>query len=301
MTYQVTTNAGVLLDAHLDIQSGDIRFYSRSGTTETPTARNVDYSIGLRTILGQLKDADISIIEAFVDSGSVQAMPLADRRILSATDTAASPDQQLQRLSQRMRAVGRSSDKPGGNNNKLIRLRTDSTSEGLKTALKLARSKMNLRSANRIPDDHFQPVRAHHIWDAVQELRHQTDWLPYSPSKDYDVFLEDGTRLPPKAVFGRAASLALGYSVLPIHFSGGVGTPSFKAIEAAGFAIVTKSGVVPVVDVRLPRKRLGRRVRLSSGNTCAGRGREAWPKPKRAHSWPPMTAGYSVRNAYLNP
>lgn len=84
---------------------------------------------------------------------------------------------------------------------------------------------------------------------AVEALRTQTDWAPFSPSTDYDVLLEDGVRLPPKAVFGLAASEALGLPVLPRHFSGGLGTACFMTIESAGFAIVAKSARQPAPTV----------------------------------------------------
>lgn len=51
---------------------------------------------------------------------------------------------------------------------------------------------------------------------------------------------ENGQRLPPKAVFGLAASDALGFEVLPEHFSAGVGTPCFRILAEAGFLVVPK-------------------------------------------------------------
>jgi len=249
MAYRILDADGKALDAHLEIEGGHIRFHSRGGTTGTSNARNTDYSAGLRAVLDQLRSAGISITDAFVDSGRVQTISLEDRRILSAQDADLAPAEQFVCLSQRMRRVGRTSEKPGGNNNKLIRLCTDSTPDGLRTALSLEGVAVNLRSANRIPDAEFRSVRADHLWEAVEELRLLTDFAPYGPSKDYDVVLEDKTRLPPKAVFGRAASKALGIAVLPKHFSGGVGTVCFDIIEDAGFAIVAKTAELPVAEI----------------------------------------------------
>lgn len=248
MAYQIVSD-GEVLDAHVEIQGSDLRLYSRSGKTGSPSARNVDYAPGLRALLEQLNAAGVSIVEAFVDSGRVQTMPLDDRRILSPDDAGISPAEQVVLLSQRMRRVGRTSDQPGGNNNKLIRLRTDAGPQVLKAALHLAPTSINVRSINRIPESEFDRVKPHHVWMAVEGLRTRSDWTLYSPSTDYDVLLEDGVRLPPKAVFGGAASEALGFAVLPRHFSGGLGTACFLAIEAAGFAIVSKSGEQPVAAV----------------------------------------------------
>jgi hypothetical protein len=47
-------------------------------------------------------------------------------------------------------------------------------------------------------------------------------------------------RLPPKAVFGLAASEVFGYEVLPRHFSGGESSPCFRILKAAGYTIVPK-------------------------------------------------------------
>lgn len=241
MAYQIVSD-GTVLDAQIEIEGSDLRLYSRSGRVGSPTARNADYAPGLRALLEQLRDAGIGVREAFVDSGRVQTMPLDDRRILSPGDAGVEPSEQFRLLSQRMRRVGRTGDQPGGNNNKLIRLCTDSDQKALKAALQLVPATVNARSMNRIPDAQFAPVRPYHIWSAVEALRERTDWTPYSASTDYDVLLEDGVRLPPKAVFGQAASEALGFPVLPRHFSGGFGTICFSAIDEAGFPIVAKTG-----------------------------------------------------------
>lgn len=147
-------------------------------------ARNVDYAPGLRALLEQLNAASVKVIEAYVDSGRVQTMPLDDRRILSVEDVGIEPTEQLIRLSQRMRRVGRTSDQSGGNNNKLIRLCTDAGAQALKSALHLAPASINVRSLNRIPEADFDLIKPHHVWMAVEALRTRTDWSPYSPSID---------------------------------------------------------------------------------------------------------------------
>ncbi|MXY70164.1 MAG: hypothetical protein F4Y47_16665 [Acidobacteriia bacterium] len=65
---------------------------------------------------------------------------------------------------------------------------------------------------------------------------------PFSESTAYDVALDDGRLLAPKALFGVAASRALGLEVRPSHFRGGEGTPCFRAIRAAEFRIIPKAG-----------------------------------------------------------
>jgi putative restriction endonuclease len=92
----------------------------------------------------------------------------------------------------------------------------------------------------RIPAKQLNRVNSKHIIEAVEKLVGGAEIQDYGPSTDYDVVLEDGTRLAPKAVFGHAATKALGFTVLPRHFVGGSGTPCFKAIQAAGYEVVPK-------------------------------------------------------------
>lgn len=245
MAYQITDSAGVALDAHVDIEGGDIKVYARGGGKGADDARNLDYGPGLRAVLEQLAKAGVSITQAFVDSGRVQHLPIADRLILAGTEAALSPDQQFTLMSRRMKEVGRQSSKPGGNSTKLIRICCDAPSAKLKQALNLQYVPLNLASANRIPDEVFQAVQAEHIWTAAQSLRQADSWEPYAASLDYDALLEDGHRIPPKALFGKAATLALSYPVLPRHFAGGLGTVAFKTITAAGFPIVAKGDPDP--------------------------------------------------------
>jgi len=62
----------------------------------------------------------------------------------------------------------------------------------------------------------------------------------YGESTDFDLIAGEGARLPPKAVFGLAASQALGFAVQPKHFSAGTDTPCFRILERSGYDIVRK-------------------------------------------------------------
>ena len=85
-------------------------------------------------------------------------------------------------------------------------------------------------------------VESKYIREAVQALLYGSEKHPFAESTDYDVLLENGPRLAPKAVFGVAARRALGLDVQPSHFRGGEGTPCFRLIRSAGFPIVPKGG-----------------------------------------------------------
>jgi hypothetical protein len=85
--------------------------------------------------------------------------------------------------------------------------------------------------------------------NAVEQLRDPSFKHRFGPSVDFDLVLDTGERLPPKAVFGIAASAALGFEVQPKHFSGGRGTPCFRILEEAGFTIVPKNEVSNQDDI----------------------------------------------------
>ena len=96
------------------------------------------------------------------------------------------------------------------------------------------------RIDERLPVSDFDPVKAEHVLSAVQKLRSGFVDHRFGPSKFYDLIDSDGTRLPPKAVFGIAASEALGFEVFPEHFNGGEGTICFRVLREAGFKVVPK-------------------------------------------------------------
>src|SRR6266508_611186 len=112
--------------------------------------------------------------------------------------------------------------------------------------IRVARS---LRGTEKLPAEDLNRVTAEHLWNAIDKLRDPSLDHPFGPSTDFDLVTETGERLPPKAVFGLAASEALGFEVQPKHFVGGRGTPCFRILQAAGYPIVAKNDMVPLPDV----------------------------------------------------
>jgi len=94
--------------------------------------------------------------------------------------------------------------------------------------------------SKRLPVSELNKVRPEHIWQAVQSLLGGHEGHSFAPSTDYDVVSDDGRRLPPKAVFGVAAKEALGFEIIPDHFTAGLKSPCFRIIEGAGYRIVEK-------------------------------------------------------------
>ena len=105
-------------------------------------------------------------------------------------------------------------------------------------------------------------IKTDHILEAMQALRSGSASHRFAASTHYDVVLDDGTRLAPKAVFGVAASRALGRDVGPGDFNGGDKTACFRTIEAAGLTIKRKEA-----SGQAPKKRGGR----PSGRKPGGR------------------------------
>lgn len=157
MLYNVV-DEGRVLDARVELTGSDIRLYSRSGRRNTPNARNSDYSLGLRSLLRQLKLNQLGLLGAYVDSKDVQSMPLPERQILRPAEASLSAEQQFTLLGQRMRRVGRTDDRPGGNNNKLIRLCVDAQPGILQRALHLEPAP----ALERNPRRSTPPIHPHH-------------------------------------------------------------------------------------------------------------------------------------------
>jgi len=96
----------------------------------------------------------------------------------------------------------------------------------------------------RLSAETLKAVSAAHLLAAARRLADGFADHPFGPSSDYDVVFED-KRLPPKALFGLAASEALGREIRSEHFSGGIGTLCFRIIAAAGYPIVAKGEQPP--------------------------------------------------------
>lgn len=107
------------------------------------------------------------------------------------------------------------------------------------------------RSLERLPAELLRKVSPRHIWQAVQDVLSGVEVPGFGPSTDYDLITEEGDRLPPKAVFGLAATQALGFQVQPKHFTAGVGSASFALLVDAGYLIVPKGEPVPSPDLQI--------------------------------------------------
>ncbi len=242
MAYKLLGNEGILLDAHLEVRGGVIILHSRSGAKGEHNARNTDYGPALRLMLERLEAASLPIEGVWLDSSIVQHLPLDQRCLMEGAEMQSGSAAIFSTLSSRMREYGRAPGAKGGNNNKriLIRLRDGPAVPELRRVLSLQPFDSDLRSSERLPAEILSEVKADHIYRAVERLIANPADHEFGPSRDFDLLTQEGDRLPPKAVFGLAATEALGFPVKPKHFSGGLGTTCFLALAGAGYEIVPK-------------------------------------------------------------
>lgn len=94
-----------------------------------------------------------------------------------------------------------------------------------------------VRRDGRLPAAVLDKVATSDILAAAGELSDGFADHDYSEATQYEVVVGEH-RLKPKALFGVAATRALGFRVIPSHFSGGLGTQAFRKIQEAGLPIV---------------------------------------------------------------
>ncbi len=128
--------SGTPLDATFTLEDVDgiptaVYFGSAGGSASSRSARNTDYVAGVDVVLARMRDLDIVIEDAYVDSTTVSALTLTDRR-LSPHDGASYPIQlrDVEDLAALRRALLRSMARVGqppgttssGNSRKAMRL-----------------------------------------------------------------------------------------------------------------------------------------------------------------------------------
>ena len=246
---QFHDDSGAPIDAHFEVRSGELVLHSRGGTAGTAQARNTDYQAGLRLLLERFRRSGIEITDVWVDSSRVENLPIGQRRVLSGDDAGESTDELYRRVSRRMASVGRDPGLPSSRGNRARRLRF--AFAGAPSDKRIAHVAGRGESNNVLTRNGLLSASAHdrvtedHVFHAVERLLAGGIGHSFSPSRDYDVVADDETRLAPKAVYGVAASEALGFNVGPTHFNAGLDTRCFKAITEAGYLIVPKGTVVP--------------------------------------------------------
>lgn len=231
-------------DALFDLEAGAITLHSRGGTKGKGNARNTQYGPALREILRRMLSSGIEITDAYVDSSQAQSLPISKRRIVVRGALPEDPGELFTLMSRRMEQVGQSGPRTRGNSTKRIRIELGPgvTKSRLVEVLGAVRVERDTRSADRLRAEQMRKVSADQVWAARERLLDQGRYAPFEDSTDYDVVLEDGRRLPPKALLGAALTEALGFQVEPRHFSGGTTSTCFEILRGFGYQIVSKAG-----------------------------------------------------------
>lgn len=257
--YQVTDEDGSRLDARFGVEDAALILHSRGGVKGQRSQVNADYTRALLLLIGRLAQAAIHISGAWVDSKTVQSLPLSERSILNQAEGNLPSEQICSLLTTRMKGI-RSDPKStakGGNSTKRIRIATDfsGSSEELARQLGGVVTEGDFRSMERLPAEMLRRATPEYIWRAVQKfIVGDVEGDSFGPSTDYDLIADNGQRLRPKAVFGLALSLALdGEPIGPRHFT--AGGLCFTLLEEAGYKIVPKGEAVLSLESEITQDR----------------------------------------------
>lgn len=243
MKFRIADDNGLTLDANVLLEPSAIIVLSRGGTAGSGNSQNQDYPSALRLILQRLRAYGRAITGAWVDSVPAQALPLPERQIYFSEDATEDAKTLFSLFGKRMEQVAKA---PGsipnkGNRNKRLRIEVATASIGELASVIGAKADADVpRSALRLPASDLRKVTETEIWSAIDRLRMGTVEHGFDEPLEYQLVTDDGALLPPKAVFGLAASEALGFPVRPVNFTGGVGTVCFEMLEGAGWSIVRK-------------------------------------------------------------
>jgi hypothetical protein len=248
--YTLLDEQGRSISASFDVEDNCIIFHSRGGAKGSASARNSDYGEGLRLIFRRLDGSKHPINRIYVDSKQVQNLSLNDRTVYSSIEAPLLLDEMFTQVTTKMARVGQAPNVKGGNQTKRLRLELDGK-VSIAQLIELVRG-VEIETLSRLPAKEQNKVNAQHIWQAIEKLRDNSENNNFGPSTRYDVVLEDGTRLAPKAVFAEALKLSLNKDIGPDDFSGGIDSICVKAIRSAGFDVVLKGTAVNFSTLPVP-------------------------------------------------
>jgi len=237
MAYKIKNEDGQLIDAAFDIDDSKVILHSRGGSLKAGTALNSQYSECLLLLIERLQSLGIPISSVLVVSQNTNHLSQSERTIYEVGADGPLKSKGLkQALQSRMKSVGRKPEakEKGGNSTRRIEIITAKVDEADLSIL------LEAENYNRLSSSAFKGITPNHFWRAIKKIRAGFKNHSFGESTGYDLICEDGTRLPPKAVFGIAATEFLDFEVLPEHFSGGKGTTCLKLLEDAGFEIGLK-------------------------------------------------------------
>ncbi len=249
--YKVLDDDNTPIDASFSVNDGCVFFHSRGGTLNSASARNTEYALGLRLLLSRISESPFEISEVMVETTRTSDLPQSERIILSEKDASLGPDELFTLISRRMSSVGQKRGSKGGNQTRQLKLRFKQATTETEIVERLKGTPAEVEPNGRLKHELLNRVTEEHIFEALQALKADTAPSAFSEPTKYLVALEDGTTLPPKAVFGKALSIALEMEIFPHHFSGGISSICMKTLSASGLKVVSKEDGHPSSNATL--------------------------------------------------
>lgn len=227
-----------MLDARADVEGMSVMLHSHGGSTGGRPERNSDYPDALIQICRRGL-ASAAFARIAIDSSPSQKVVDEERTLFTRTELAGyEPAELALEIGRRLAAWGRSpSQGPGGNPRK--RVRFDLRFVTPVQVLKL-RTKPDAEPAPQIPVATIRALTRAQLESAVKDLRAGLIERGFSDRTHYSVLLDDGTRLPPKAIIGLALQKTLGRVISGRAFRGGDSTPAFAVLREHGFTIINE-------------------------------------------------------------
>lgn len=237
MLTTIFASTGEQLRAKVEVEDDAIVVHSRGGAFGKSNLRNPDYRKALQAILQRLRRGGIQLSGVWLDSSVAKQWPESERLLLDAAEFTSSVDEVIALISKRGAAKGRADGVAGhGNSTKRIRIGVSGISQ--RALQQLITSDAPVHN-HKIPAEVLRRVTPTMIDDAVAVFQAGANHN-FQDSKDYDLLLPTGERLPPKAVFGIALSNIINRPATPGDFAAGRGEVCFELIEEAGYPIVSK-------------------------------------------------------------
>lgn len=250
MVFHILDDTGESLDAKIDVTGSEVVLDSRGGT-KGKNSRNTEYGKALRLLLARLSQSNYEISGAWVVSDRTQSLPPSERQVLFPGELS-DPSSAFTLASRRMQAVGSAAAKHGNSTKRLmIQLAKQPTIEQLTEILQLTAVDDAASPNGKIKAESLERVTAEYFYRAIAKADQSPMREMYGQSTKFDLLLDDGTRYPPKLIFGIAATEALGFEVKPKHFSAGWSQPCFNLLHKAGYEIVAKGKPAPSMSFPL--------------------------------------------------
>lgn len=251
MQITIFTSDGAALNAKVEIEDGAVIVHSRGGAFGKSNLRNPDYRQALRAIIERLNRGGAVATGVWLDSRIAKSWPEFERLVLKPEEFKYPIDQILTLIGKRGAEKGRPADMKGhGNSTKRVRIGI----LGISRAALQNLLSVDADASGRLPAHILRQVKPTMIDAAIEDFKAGAEHN-FQESKDYDLILSSGERLPPKAVFGIALSKVINRLAKPTDFAAGLGELCFNIIEDAGYPIVLKdqnaaSSIVDADDER---------------------------------------------------